>query len=86
MLLKITVQKQVLNAMIISESAIVPIGDKQYVYRVNNQDVANRVEVTIGERRPGIVQIVSGLNAGDRIVVEGALRLNDGVKVNPIEG
>lgn len=86
MLLKITVQKRMLNALIVSESAVVPIGDKQYVYRVNNENVANRVEVTIGERRPGIVQIVSGLNAGDKVVIEGALRLNDGVKVNPIEG
>lgn len=86
MLLKVTVQKGILEAMIISESAIVPIGDKQFVYQVDDKNIAHKIEVSIGERRPGIVQIVSGLKVGDKVVVEGALRLSDGTTVNPIGG
>lgn len=86
MLLKVTVKKQTLDALIVSESALVPIEDKQYVYRVDNDNVARQVEVKIGVRRPGLVQIVEGLNDGDKVVVEGTLRLQDGSKVNPVEG
>ncbi len=84
MLLEVTVEKRVLQAMMINESAVVPIGDKQFVYRVNQENKAERLEVTIGERRPGSVQVISGLNEGDKIVVEGAFRLSDGAAVNPV--
>lgn len=84
MLLKVTVEKRVLQAMMINESAVVPIGDKQFVYRVDDDNKAQKVEVSIGERRPGSVQITSGLNEGDNIVVEGAFRLSDGAAVRPV--
>ncbi|MCY7295559.1 efflux RND transporter periplasmic adaptor subunit [Alteromonas sp. a30] len=84
MLLKVTVEKRVLDALMINETAVVPIGDKQYVYRVDTDNKAQRVEVVVGERRPGSVQIISGLNEGDNIVVEGAFRLSDGAPVNPV--
>jgi membrane fusion protein (multidrug efflux system) len=37
--------------------------------------------VKIGLRKPGKVQIISGLNEGELVVIEGALKLRDGSKV-----
>ncbi|HET9386828.1 MAG TPA: hypothetical protein VFO67_16975, partial [Gemmatimonadales bacterium] len=38
-------------------------------------------KVELGLRRPGEVEVRSGLNAGDTIVVDGQLRLRDGTPV-----
>ena len=57
MLLKITVEKRILAGKIVPEGALVPIGDKQFVYKVAADNKAQRVEVQIGERRPGIAHI-----------------------------
>jgi len=76
MLLTIVVEKRVLNTLVLPEKALVPVQDKQFVYVVKD-NVAHQQEVVIGERRPGIVQIVSGLVAGDEVITEGTLRVRD---------
>ena len=81
MLLQITVQRQMLETLVVPEKALVPNQDKQFVFVVNDGKAESR-EVFVGERRPGVVQIISGLSAGEQIVTEGTLRLRDGASVN----
>jgi len=81
MLLTIVVEKRVLNTLVLPEKALVPVQDKQYVFVVN-EGVAQQTEVIIGERRPGIVQIISGLAEGDEVITEGTLRVRDKSPVN----
>lgn len=64
----------------IPEAALVPRGDKQFVFRIDGE-TAQRVAVTIGTRRPGVVEIISGLEAGDVVVTDGTLKLQPGAKV-----
>jgi membrane fusion protein (multidrug efflux system) len=85
MLLQINLEKRVIDALVVPESALVPEGDSQYVFVVNNEDKAIKTEVEVGERKPGLVQITSGLSAGDKVVTEGTLRLRDGSSVRIIE-
>ncbi|ALT00316.1 efflux RND transporter periplasmic adaptor subunit [Lacimicrobium alkaliphilum] len=85
MLLQILLQKQVLNTLVLPESALIPIQDQQFVYVVGDDSKVQKREVKIGRRKPGLVQVVSGLDAGDRVVVEGALKLGDGMLVNVLE-
>lgn len=80
MLLQITLEKRVLETLVIPEKALVPVQDRQYVFVVNDDTVEQR-EVTIGERKPGIVQVVSGLSEGEVIVTEGTLRVQQGSAV-----
>ncbi|MEG3767771.1 efflux RND transporter periplasmic adaptor subunit [Alteromonas sp. 14N.309.X.WAT.G.H12] len=80
MLLQITLQKRVLETLVIPEKALVPVQKKQYVYVVEDGVVHER-EVVIGERKPGVVQIISGVDAGEVIITEGTLRVQDGTKV-----
>lgn len=64
----------------VPEAALVPMGDNQFVYRVQDGR-AERVQVVVGQRSKGMVEITSGLAEGDEIVVAGAQKLRDGVPV-----
>jgi len=69
------------NALLVPEQAIVPRGDGSYVFRVvEGKAVLTKVET--GLRRPGEVEITGGLEAGQTIVADGQLRLQDGAAVS----
>lgn len=71
------------NAVLVPESALVPQGRDKYVYRVEDGTaVLTRVE--IGNRLPGKVEIVGGLDADATVVTAGQLRLRDGARVNVV--
>ena len=69
------------NALMAPEQAIVPVGQKTFVYRVVDGKAA-MTPVTLGLRRPGQVEILEGVNAGDQIVTDGQLKIRDGAAVN----
>lgn len=52
-----------------------------YVYRIKPGDVAEVRAVKTGVTEGDRVQILSGLDAGDQVVVDGADRLRDGLKI-----
>ena len=81
MLLQIKLQKEILETLVLPEGALVPIEDKQFVFVIQDNKVVRR-EVKVGLRKPGIAQITSGLEVGDKVVIERALRLRDGSVVN----
>ncbi|BFT29166.1 efflux RND transporter periplasmic adaptor subunit [Alteromonas sp. D210916BOD_24] len=81
MLLTVVVEKRVLNTLVLPEKSLVPVQDKQFVYVIRD-NIAHQTEVRIGERRPGLVQIVSGLAIGDEVITEGTLRVQDQSPVN----
>lgn len=64
-------------ALVIPEQAIVPEQEYQYVFLAEG-DKAMKQAVRTGRRRPGEVEILSGLQAGDMVVVEGNQNLRDG--------
>ena len=71
------------NALMVPEQAIWPIGQDKILYIVED-GIANQRVVMLGERKPGIVEIVSGLKAGEEIVVAGQMKLFPGVAVRTI--
>ena len=71
------------EAVVIPEEALVPEQDRQYVFVVADGKSVRR-EVQIGTRQPGRVEIVSGLTAGERIVVEGTVKVRDGEAVRDL--
>lgn len=71
------------KALVVPEAALSPAGEGQYVYRVRD-GIAKRVEVRIGERRNGKVEVLSGLSAGDAVVVAGLQRITDGAAVRVV--
>ena len=75
------VTRDVQDAMVVPEQAIVPEGDEQYVFRVlDNKAVRTKVET--GQRREAKVEIVKGLGNDDMIVTAGQIKLRDGSPVS----
>ena len=62
------------------ETAIVPRGSEQYVYRVVDGK-ATLTRVTVGVRRDGLVELREGVKTGDTIVTAGQIKLRDGAAV-----
>ncbi|MDT0593396.1 efflux RND transporter periplasmic adaptor subunit [Glaciecola petra] len=85
MLMQINLEKRVLNALVVPESALVPQGDEQFVFVVNGENKAIKTLVVVGERKPGWVQITSGLNAGQKVITQGTLRVRDGSPVRLLD-
>lgn len=79
------------NAKVIPEEALVPQGQKAFVIKVvdgpeKDVKVSQRVEVKVGIRRPGRVEIVEGLTEGDTVVIAGQQRLQkDGSPLRILE-
>nr|WP_314360735.1 efflux RND transporter periplasmic adaptor subunit [uncultured Achromobacter sp.] len=71
------------KALVAPEAALSPSGETQYVYRVKDGRAEKR-EVTIGERREGRVEILTGVAVGDQLVVAGIQRVTDGGAVNVV--
>jgi membrane fusion protein (multidrug efflux system) len=68
------------TAIMVPDQAIVPRGDSMYVFRVIDGK-AVLTPVQTGARAPGEVEVVKGLTARDVIVVDGQLKLQDGMAV-----
>ena len=69
----------------VPEQAIVPERSKQFVFVVDANDRVERREVTTGRRRPGEVEIVDGLQPGERVITEGTQKVRDGAVVRLVE-
>lgn len=86
MLLRVNLLRSVDETMILPEKAIVPINDQTFVYVIDENNIAHQTPVTLGRRKPGIVEIIDGIKPGDKVVTEGMVRLRDGVAVTVREG
>lgn len=71
------------SALLVPESAVVPQGGKRFVYRVDGNEVT-RVEVRLGKRQTGEVEVVEGLKPGDTVVTAGQQRLRDGASIEVV--
>jgi RND family efflux transporter MFP subunit len=67
-------------SVVVPEDAVVPYAGKTFVYVVAGDHAARR-EVVLGERLPEVVEVRTGLKAGETIVRRGQHRLTDGAKV-----
>lgn len=84
MLLTIRAQGRPRRALFVPEAAIAPENARQFVWRVAAGDKAEKVEVALGARLTGSVEVGSGLAAGDRVVVEGHANLRPGRVVREV--
>ena len=81
MLMVIDLIKDRRQSLMIPEEALIPENNKQYVFTVGLDNVASRVQIAIGRRRVGSVEVLEGLNQGDLVVTEGTMELRPGAKV-----
>lgn len=81
MLMTVRLQTGQRAGLAVPESAVVPTNRDPYVYIIGDDLVAQRRGVTTGQRRDGQVEILSGLQEGERVAVLGLVSLRPGVPV-----
>ena len=71
------------SAVVIPEVALMLSGERASIYVVDKEMTAHLRPIKTGVRLAGDVEIVSGLLAGEKVVVEGTQKLRPGAKVSP---
>lgn len=84
MLLTVSIVTNPRDALAVPELALVAQGDRQFVFRLDDKNVANRVPVEVGMRAGGMAEITGGLKRGDRIVADGVVKVRDDAEVRPV--
>lgn len=72
------------HAILLPEQALVPRADGNYVFLAVDGKAELR-KVALGKREPGRVEILSGVAAGDTVVIDGQIKLRPGVPVVSLE-
>jgi membrane fusion protein (multidrug efflux system) len=80
MLLQVRVELAARQALQVPELAVTQAGQQAFVFRANDDGTVAQVPVTLGARRPGFVELAGGVQAGERVVTEGVVKLRDGAK------
>tara|TARA_Y100000996_G_C22525443_1_gene644234 strand:- start:836 stop:1705 length:870 start_codon:yes stop_codon:yes gene_type:complete len=83
-LLEVSVKFNLRNSLAIPDTSVMIEGDKSYVYKIDEENIANKTEVKTGLRGDKNIEIISGLNEGDIIVAEGLKKVRPLGKIKPI--
>ena len=83
-LLEVVVNFNKRKSLSIPDTSVMLEGNKSYVYKVSKENIANKIEIVIGSRSQGNVEVLSGLEIGDNIVAEGLKKVRPRGKIKPI--
>jgi membrane fusion protein (multidrug efflux system) len=83
MFLNVRLASDARDALMIPEAALMPEQSRQFLYVVEEGRAARR-EVRIGRRVPGRVEVVAGLEPGERVIVEGTQKVREGGAVREL--
>lgn len=72
------------NLLLVSESAVGTNQDKKYVYVVTAENEVAYREVKLGRSIEGQRVVLSGLDVGDKVMVNSLQRVQPGAKVQPV--
>ncbi len=84
MLMKVDVDRGEAPSRQVPEEALIQRGEAHFCYVVGDDNVAREVEVEVGRRQVGRVELLGGLQTGQRVVVEGLVRVRDGAAVEVV--
>ena len=83
-LLEVGVKFDLRNSLSVPDTSVMVEGDRSYVYKIDDDNLANKTEVKTGLRSDKNIEIISGLTEGDIIVAEGLKKVRPGGKIKPI--
>ena len=83
-LLEVGVKFDLRNSLSVPDTSVMIEGDKSYVYKIDEESIANKTEIKTGIRTDKSIEIISGLTEGDIIVAEGLKKVRPRGKIKPI--
>ena len=84
-LLEVNIKVNSRDNLSVPDTSIIMEGEKAYVYKISNENIADKTEVKIGIRKKGNVEILSGLKIGDIVAAEGLKKVRPRGKIKPIK-
>ncbi len=84
-LMEVTIKYNERISLGIPDTSVILEGNKVYIYKVDEENVTNRVEVKVGNRNKGYLEVESGLKEGDIVVAEGLKKVRPNGKIKPIK-
>jgi membrane fusion protein (multidrug efflux system) len=74
LLMRVVVLGDTRQTLMIPEESLTSRASEHFAWRIEGSQ-AKRIPVEIGDRRPGWVEVLAGLEAGDRIIRDGVVRM-----------
>ncbi len=81
MLLRVSLQQDAIDALVVPELALQQVGNRSFVFLAVDDGTTVSRDVSIGSRHEGNVTIIKGLQTGDKVVLDGTSKLRDGQKI-----
>jgi len=72
------------NSLSVPDTSIMYEGSKKFVYKIIENNIIKKIEIETGVRNLGNLEVLSGLNDGDKVIAEGLTKVRPGMKVKPI--
>ena len=83
--LEISIKYDVRESLSIPDTSTIVEGENVFIYKVEEKNKALKTKITIGDRYIGFVEVLKGLNSGDKIVAEGTKKVRPNLTIRPIE-
>ena len=83
--LEISIKYNVRDGLSAPDTSTVVEGENIFIYKVDEKNKVMKTKVIIGDRYLGFVEILNGLNNGDKIVAEGTKKVRPNLTIRPIE-
>ena len=83
-LLEIEILYNEKNNLSVPDTSIMYEGNKKFIYKIVENNIIKKTEVETGVRNLGSLEVLIGLNEGDKIIAEGLTKVRPGMKVKPI--
>ena len=84
-LLEIIINYNERSSLGVPDTSMMIEGSKSYVYKVSEDNIANKTEIEIGIRNSGFIEIISGLDEGELVVAEGLKKVRPRGEIKPIK-
>ena len=83
--LEISIKYDVRESLSIPDTSTIVEGENVFIYKVNDKNKTMKTNIIIGDRYLGFVEVLDGLNIGDKIVAEGTKKVRPNLTIKPIE-
>jgi len=83
--LEISIKYDVRESLSIPDTSTIVEGENVFIYKVDEKNKVLKTKINTGDRYIGFVEVLNGLNSGDKIVAEGTKKVRPNLTIRPIE-
>jgi len=83
--LEISIKYDARENLSIPDTSTIVEGENVFIYKVNDKNKTIKTNIIIGDRYLGFVEVLDGLNVGDKIVAEGTKKVRPNLTIRPIK-